>query len=229
MRKILFILIGFLTLSLIGNAQSLKVKKRYFVPGEIIKPNYTVPNSFANSAWVGIVKTSDKQKQKSIDTFSKDLCYKIEGTTNGKAQLTIPEDLGDYEIRMYDNTHNGNELCKAKITVVAPETSVAVPLNNKDDEISKGESSMQIEVSQLIQGQKFAVNYQTPPFTSAYAWIGMYTTGEESIRINFKMIGTNKSGTIYFYAPKKAGKYELRMFGNQKSEDAVYKTIITVK
>jgi len=208
-------------------AQTVSLKKQYYAPGEIMIVKFTAPASYPESAWVGIVPSSIAHGEEEL-CDKHDLAFEhLKERTNGEINFITPSKTGTFDVRMFDKDL-GKEVASQSFTIVAPNTQIAIN-KNEDKSIPKGTSLLEVETTTLTQGERFSVKYVAPPFKSSAAWIGMYEPGPTGVRINFQIIATNESGTVFFYAPKKAGNYELKMFGDEKETNPTTQISITVK
>jgi hypothetical protein len=225
MTKKFTITTALLFLSIIMLSQSLSLNKQQFAKGEEIIVKFTALSSYATNAWIGIIPTEVAHgSEAECDKYELSYQY-LSGKTSGELKFKAPEKEGMFDIRMFDNDNNGNEVKSISFSVGTSAT------------FSTGNAALYLEKLTYAPGDKISVSYQAPPFTSASAWIGMfkseYKHGSEvendKVEISYQYIKTNKSGTLIFDAPSTPGNYDFRMHNTDDNGVEVSNISFTVK
>ncbi len=99
-----------------SRAPEIKLSVNQFLPGERMSVEYSIPWCQADSSFIAILDASEGPGNRSIG----DITYEhqmFRGKAKGKIQLVTPVYTGDFDIRIYDNASNGNEVKRAQFQV----------------------------------------------------------------------------------------------------------------
>lgn len=199
MRKLLVIMIVVIALTAALNAQSLKIKKTDYQPGEKIQVHFKAPASFPGNAWVGIVPSHVPHGKESVND-QHDLAYQyLSKKTEGTLIFTAPTKPGMYDFRMNDSDGSGKEVAAIQFSV--------------------GGVFLRLDKVFFKPGEKIALTYSAPDGLAGNAWIGIVPShvehGKESVNdqhdLTYQYLNKKKSGVLTYTAPTKPGRYDFRM------------------
>ena len=164
-------------------------------PGDEITVIYSGAPGF-DTDWIAIYRTDAAAR----DRYGE--WYYLRGKKSGTLTFTAPQEVGEYEFRMFENFGGGggyNDIARSNIVSVGPmgpqSTISASPI-----EATPGD-----EITAIYSG--------APGFDTD--WIAIYRTGAANERYGeWYYLRGERNGTLIFTAPREAGEYEFRMFGN---------------
>ena len=221
MKKIMFAFF-FLTVMLVINtqAQTLKVDKIHFKPGESIQVHFTAPANLPSNAWVGIIPSTIPHGSES-ENDKNDLTYQyLSKKTSGTLTFKAPTKPGLYDFRMNDSDSNGKEIATVSFSV--------------------GDStygSLRLDKYNFKANEGIKVHFIAPASFASNAWVGVIPSktphGSESENdkhdLAYQYLSKKTSGTLTFKAPAKPGLYDIRMNDTDNNGKEVTYVTFSVK
>ncbi len=107
--------LGLMLLSACGG-DDLKLDKKVYAPGEIIKVEFKASPDWDENAWIGIIP-SDVPHGKEAENDNYDISYQyIKKATSGTFEFVAPNEPGKYDIRMHDSDDGSKGVEIASVT-----------------------------------------------------------------------------------------------------------------
>jgi hypothetical protein len=213
---LMFFLTFFLVLSV--QAQSLKLDKIEFKPGESIQVHFKAPANLPDNAWVGIIPSTVPHGSES-ENDKHDISYQyLKKKTSGTLTFTAPSNPGLYDFRMHDTDSSGKEIASVSFSVGG-----------------KAYGSLRLENYDVKPGAEIKVHFIAPASFPGNAWVGIIPSniphGSESENdkhdLAYQYLNKKTSGTLTFKAPASPGLYDFRMHDTDNSGKEV--TYVTFK
>lgn len=97
---------------------SLEIDALFYLPGDEILVTYVASEDFEDNAWVGVIPSNVPHgDEEECDEFDIDF-HLIGGELSGTMIFYSPEELGSYDIRMFDSDFEGTEIASVTFAVV---------------------------------------------------------------------------------------------------------------
>jgi len=192
--------------------------KKEFVTGEIMSIHFEASEGLNPNAWAGIVPSNIEHGSESVNDNHDVRWEYLAGKSKGTLQMVAPVTAGDYDIRLNDYNHDGNEFAHTSFKVV----------------LSKGK--VKIDRKKYSPGQEIVVMYNVFSKLSNKAWAGVIPSniphGSEETNdrhdISWEYL-TAASGTLKLKAPDKPGKYDIRVHDHNQAANEIASTSFVVK
>ena len=153
--------------------------------------------------WIGIYKTD-------ADNFDFYTYAYLYGEKEGTIELYMPEEPGQYQLRMFvDDTY----------TVIAESETFEVIAATQEEtdestDVSQYNTTLELETDAAFPDELITVNYYNAPGNET-DWIGIYEVGDtEGYIIDWLYTDGSETGSVDFYAPYDPGNYIFRFFPN---------------
>lgn len=171
------------------NGTRMKIYQNYFVPGGKIDLKVTLPLNF--SGWAGVVSADLPHVQADKD---RSLTYQKVTQDSKRLAFDAPMQEGSYSVRIYSDS--GEEMAALGFMVEVPTLTIFPESVKACDPIN--------------------VSYSGAPGFEG-DWIGLYPAGAQDTSPYYrKYLDGSNNGTLTFYAPSRAGSFNLRMFQDDK-------------
>lgn len=96
----------------------LAINAEYYLPGDEIVVTYKVPAEFEDDAWVGLIPSEVEHGDEEVcDEFDLDF-HLIGDEKEAEVIFYAPEELGMYDIRLFDSDFEGKEILSVSFEVV---------------------------------------------------------------------------------------------------------------
>lgn len=96
----------------------LTLNAEYYLPGDEILVTYKVPAEFEDDAWVGLIPSEVEHGDEEVcDEFDLDF-HLIGDEKEAEVSFYAPEELGMYDIRLFDSDFEGKEIRSVSFEVV---------------------------------------------------------------------------------------------------------------
>lgn len=230
MKKSLFLVaMTFFVLNV--HAQTLKLARTVFLPGEQIEIAFTAPASYASNAWVGIIPSSVSHGSEA-ENDKHDISYLyLSKKTSGVLKFTAPKQTGKFDFRMHDTDNNGKEVATVSFEVSNQITTPAVKESNVDKPV------LWLATLRFAPGQEIKLYYKTPSWLKANAWIGIIPAniphGSEAENdkhdLKYQYVKSSAAGELTFNAPTNPGNYSFRMHDTDSDGKEILNIGFTVK
>ena len=198
-------------------ADTLRLDKKLAQPGETLTVDFTASSTPGDTAWIGIVPATAPRKGAQTGRNGSLSSESVAGRSKGSVALTVPEELGSYEVRFFA-ANNGPELAS-----VAFEATIRT-------------TSIHLEKNKYAPRETVDVFYSIEDVTPM-AWIGIVSStlvskepDKNSDRAQQKRSLEGRiGGNLTFTAPAEPGLYELRMFSNETDGELLFKKMFLVR
>ena len=183
-------------------AQTLKLDKTDFKPGESIQVYFTAPANLPGNAWIGIIPSNIPHGSES-ENDKYDLTYQyLNNATSGTFTFTAPNEMGSYDFRMNDTDNDGKEIASVSFTVGGTV-----------------EGSLRLDKNTFKPNEEIKVHFYASGTFASNAWVGIIPSniphGSESENdrydLTYQYLNNRTSGTLVFTAPANPGVYDFRM------------------
>ena len=187
-----------------SSADSLKLNKSVYGPGENIQVNFTASPGYPRNAWMGIIPSNIPHGNESQND-QHDVAYQyLEGQTSGTMVFSAPATPGSFDVRLHTSDNNGKEVASVTFTVAGA---------------AESGDSLRLDKSVYAPGENIKVSFTTSPGYPNNAWMGVIPAniphGSESQNdkydLAYKYLEGKTSGTFVFAAPSPAGSYDIRL------------------
>lgn len=177
------------------------LSKTVFQTGEKIIVTFNTPVKLDKTAWVGMIP-SDIPHGSEDRNDQHDLAYHyLDGKQSGTFEFVAPSKTGNYDFRLNDSDHKGNELSSVTFTVV--DASASLSLNK----------------TVFTPGEQMWVTFKTSVAFASNAWIGIIPAniphGNEDVNdqhdISYVYVEGEKEGIKEMEAPTVPGVYDVRL------------------
>jgi hypothetical protein len=177
------------------------LSKTVFQTGEKIIVTFNTPVKLDKTAWVGMIP-SDIPHGSEDRNDQHDLAYHyLDGKQSGTFEFVAPSKTGNYDFRLNDSDHKGNELSSVTFTVV--DASASLSLNK----------------TAFTPGEQMWVTFKTSVAFASNAWIGIIPAniphGNEDVNdqhdISYVYVEGEKEGIKEMEAPTVPGVYDVRL------------------
>jgi len=192
--------VAFASLEVKTAQAELSLEKTEFGPGESITVQFKSPQALAKGAWAGIVPAGVPHGKESVNDDHEMAWAYVEGQQSGTVSLKAPSQKGKYDVRLND-TAGGSEIASVPFAVV---------------EVQGG---IRLETNEFFVGETMQVHFETAVVLDGSAWAGTVPSdvphGKEDVNdqheIDWAYIPQQTSGTLAIPAPRKPGKYDVRL------------------
>ncbi len=190
-------------------ADTLRIKKTQFAPGETIRLEFEAA-SYPDNAWVGIIPSNIEHGEESVND-QHDLAYQyLKGKTQGTLEFKAPQKPGGYDFRLNNSDSSGQETTHVSFTVGLTEI---------------GPASLTLDAKRFAPGASLVVQYKAPAGLQSNAWMGLIPAdvphGDESVNdqhdIAYQYLKGATSGEMRFTAPANAGDWTVRLHDTDSS------------
>jgi hypothetical protein len=180
---------------------TLKLDKTVFGQGEDITVYFSIGDTVAQNAWIGIIP-SHVAHGSEAENDKYDLTYQyLQGRQSGSLVFKAPNQMGKFDFRLHDTDNNGKEL--ASVTFTVGGTTGTLSLNK----------------SVFTVGEDITVYFTAGPGFSDNAWVGIVPSniphGSEAENdkhdIAYQYLKSSPSGSLAFKAPNQPGTYDFRL------------------
>jgi hypothetical protein len=219
MRRIIFFFLSFM-LVFSAQAQSLKLDKIEYKPGESVKVHFSTPANLPANAWVGIIPSTVPHGSES-ENDKHDLAYQYLGKkTSGTLTFTAPNSPGLYDFRMNDSDSNGKEIATVSFSVGG-----------------SSYGSLRLEKYNYQPNNEIKVHFVASASFQGNAWVGIIPSGvphgsegeNDKHDLSYQYLSKKTAGTLIFKAPAKPGLYDFRMNDTDNNGKEVTYVTFSVK
>jgi outer membrane protein OmpA-like peptidoglycan-associated protein len=192
-------------------AQKITINKTSVAPGEAIEVKYSTGGLTDQHGWIGVIPSSTPHGSANVnDTV--DVDYQYTSQPEGTMTFRAPLKAGSWDFRM--NQAGGGDVDKELASVTFQ--VVAVEYKTK----------LQPNKTTFTPGEEITLTFSVQSQLPQHAWIGVIPSniehGSEQINdqhdVDYQYV-SEKSGTLKFKAPEKAGKWDFRL-NDSDSADA---------
>lgn len=198
----------------------LEISKTMFKPGELVNIKYTVPASYSDYAWVGVIPSRVSHGSERINDDN-DVAYKYVGDLKtGVLEFTMPAKSGLYDFRLQnDDKTTGVEVSSLSFMV------------SESDDITDG--TLKIQKTVFSQNEQINLDFTAPlEVLLDDPWVAIVPSniphGSSSLNdqhdVDYNYIDKAK-GTVVFNNGLAPGNYDLRF--NDKTVDGKELTYIS--
>jgi len=153
--------------------------------------------------WIGVYKTD-------ADNFDFYTYAYLYGEKEGTIELYMPEEPGQYQLRMFvDDTYT--VIAESEIFEV-----IAASQDGTDEPIDLPEydTTLEIDTDAVFPDELITISYFNAPGYET-DWIGIYEVGDtDGYIIDWLYTDGSENGSVDFYAPYEPGNYVFRFFPN---------------
>lgn len=107
-------------------AAALSIEKKSFIPGEVVKVRFEVPEGLPRNAWVGIVPSSIRHGEEATNDQHDVAFQYLELRVRGTLDFNAPAVAGSYDFRLHDTDSNGREIASVSFSVLEHVNSEAI-------------------------------------------------------------------------------------------------------
>ncbi len=180
---------------------TLRLDKTVFSPNEEIAVHFTVEDTVAQNAWIGIIPAHVAHGSEA-ENDRYDLAYQyLNGMQSGTLIFKAPGDLSMYDFRMHDTDDNGREIASVSF------------------QVGGFYGTLSLEKNRFAPDEEIKVYFTTGPGFAENAWVGIIPAhvahGSEAENdrydLTYRYLKGVQSGMLAFRAPAQAGTYDFRM------------------
>lgn len=191
-------------------------------PGEEIKVEFAALESFAGTAWVGIVPSYVEHGKEVINDNHKSVYEALNVRTSGTMTFKAPNYPGSYDLRMNDDDDDakGKEVASVTFKVEGAEVK----------------PSLKLAKTTFAPDEEFIVEFTAPGFYCMTGWVGIVPSSvehgneefnrEKSLSLNH--INNKTSGSVTFPGPSDPGLYDIRIFDCMEVGKEMFSLTFTV-
>ncbi len=170
-------------------------------PGAKLVAHFEAAPTFHANAWIGIVPAGIPHgSEQQNDAHDLSYVY-LRKQTRGSVTLTVPAQLGAYDVRLNDSDSNGREVSSASF------------------EVRAGQGRVWLDKTTVVPGEQITIHYSAAAQLPATAWIGIVPShvehGSEQINdandVGYRYVSETSEGTVTLSAPTKAGSWDARL------------------
>ncbi len=153
--------------------------------------------------WIGIYKTD-------ADNFDFYTYAYLYGEKEGTIELYMPEEPGQYQLRMFvDDTYTGIAESEIFEVIAASQDGTDEPID-----LPEYDTTLEIDTDAVFPDELITVSYFNAPGYET-DWIGIYEVGDtDGYIIDWLYTDGSENGSVDFYAPYEPGNYVFRFFPN---------------
>lgn len=175
--------------------------KNEFTVGEEIKVHFEASGNFHESAWIGIIPTNIEHGSEARND-EHDVTYQyLKNRTKGTLIFKAPGRIDNYDFRMHDTDHSGNEIASVSFTM------------------KEAVADLKLDKKEFVTGELITLHFKTGTPLAKKAWVGIIPSniphGSETTNdqhdIAYKYLEGKSEGTFSFVAPSKEGSYDFRL------------------
>jgi hypothetical protein len=221
MRKVILFFSLFIFMLTWGvKAQSLKLDRIEYRPGENINVHFTAPTNLPDNAWIGIIPSTVVHGNES-ENDKNDIAYQyLKKKTSGTLTFTAPLSPGMYDFRMNDSDSDGKEIASISFSVGGSSFG-----------------SLRLDKYLFNTNEEIKVYFVASENFQGNAWVGIIPAsiphGSESENdkhdLTYQYLNKKTSGILTFKAPDKPGLYDFRMHDTDNNGKEVTYITFSVK
>jgi outer membrane protein OmpA-like peptidoglycan-associated protein len=187
----------------LASAQKITIDKTKVSSGEKIQVTYSTGGLTKRAGWIGVIPSGTAHGNASVND-SVDVDYQYISQPEGTMTFQAPLKPGSWDFRMNQSSEEGDkELASVTFEVVAVDYK----------------TSMKINKTTFTPGEEITLDWSVASQLPKNAWIGVVPSniehGSEPINdqhdVDYQYVSEQKSGSLKFKAPEKAGKWDFRL------------------